>query len=91
MRKLYRRIVEFFNQVENFFEKSSYYKVTNKKYLTEKELATYFGRSTRWVYEKLRKKEGGVLMKERHFFEFQGVTLYDIRQIERDIKSGFIK
>jgi hypothetical protein len=89
MRKFYYRIVEFFGIVEIFLSKSSYYKVANKKYLTELELATYFGRSTRWVYERLRK--GGVLMKGTHFIEVCGVILYDIEQIEADIASGSIR
>jgi len=89
MRKFYYRIVEFFNNVEVFFNKSSYYKVANKKYLTELEIATYFGRSTRWVYERLRK--GGTLVEDVHFFKVCGVILYDIERIEADIASGSIK
>jgi len=89
MREFFYHIVDFFGNIKKYLDKSDYYKVTQKKYLTELELATYFGRSTRWVYEKLRK--GGVLMENKHFFDICGVILYDIKKIEADIESGSIK
>ncbi len=89
MREFYYRIVEFLDNVEVFLKKSNYHRVVNKKYYTEPEIASFFGRSTRWVYERLRK--GGVLMKGVHFFEVCGVILYDLERIEADIASGSIK
>jgi len=89
MRNLYYHIVDFSHSIIKLLDKSDYYRVSKKKYLTELELATYFGRSTRWVYERLRK--GGALMEGKHFFDVCGVKLYKIEQIEADIESGSIK
>lgn len=90
MREFFYHIVGFLRKITKYLDKSDYYKVSKKKYITELELAAYFGRSTRWVYDRLR-KEGGPLMENKHYFDICGVILYDIELIEADIESGSIK
>lgn len=89
MGKFYCRIVDFFSVIEKYLVRPRITEVSSKHLLTKKELAIYFDRSTSWVYTNVEK--GGTLMYGVHIFEFCGVTVYDIKKIEADIKSGSIK
>ncbi len=89
MSKLACHIADVLHVISKFLVRPRITEISNKKFLTKKELAIYFDRSPSWIYSNVDK--GGALMKEVHIFEFCGVTIYDREQIEIDIKSSFLK
>jgi len=89
MGKLSSHIADFLQVIKNYLVRPRITEISRKKFLTKKELASYFDRSTSWIYTNVEK--GGALKNGVHIFDFCGVTLYDREQIEADIKSGSIK
>jgi len=77
--------IKFFGSVTSYFKKPMLSEISNKRLLTEAELALYFGRKSNWTSD-LRKK--GVLMEKKHYFDFHGLILYSIEDIVNDIMSG---
>ena len=87
MNNLFDQAVTLIEKVDELSNLVRLKPISNKKLLVESELAFYFNRSTQWT-RKLRKK--GVLMKNKHFYNFNGLILYNREQIESDIILGTI-
>nr|WP_316721003.1 hypothetical protein [Sulfurospirillum sp. 'SP'] len=71
-----------------FFDKPRISDISNKKLLTESELALYFGRRKTWTSE-LRTQ--GVLMEKIHYHYIDGLIMYNREEIEKAIISNSLR
>jgi hypothetical protein len=80
--------IKLIEELSEFFKKPKVSEISNKKLLTEAELALYFGRRKTWTSD-LRKK--GVLMERKHYHYINDLVMYNRKEIEKEIISNTLR
>lgn len=88
MNLLRDQVIKLVKELIQFFKKPKISVISNKRLLTEAELALYLGRSESWT-SNLRKK--GVLMEKKHFHYINDLVMYNREEIEKEIISNSLR